>query len=197
MKAGGGKAKGASFERLICTKLSLWLTSGEEEDLLWRSAMSGGRATVARKKGVSLESQSSDITATKSLGEALTSNFSIECKFYASLNVEGFVFGAKAGLQDFWDQVQKDAAVFGKLPMLIAKQNRKPVLLALDADGVSFFKDLYGKIPVHFICVEAGMHILFFDQFLEFADPEPLLELHRHSVLRKNAVRRRPTKKES
>ena len=51
MRKGGGKAKGSSFERLICKELSLWITGGEHQDVFWRSAMSGGRSTVAMKKG--------------------------------------------------------------------------------------------------------------------------------------------------
>jgi len=47
MRKGGGKAKGASFERDICRRLSLWVSAGKQEDVFWRSAMSGGRSTVA------------------------------------------------------------------------------------------------------------------------------------------------------
>lgn len=175
MKSGGGKQKGASFEREICVALSKWITDGEEEDVFWRSAMSGGRATVALKKGKKLTSQSSDITATKAIGELLTKHFSIECKFYADLSLEPFFYGAKSGFRSFWQQVNEDAATFGKMPMLIAKQNRRDILLVLDDAGVSFFTDLYGKLPIHLKMLPLGMSILFFDKFLEFADPEALI----------------------
>ena len=46
MRKGGGKEKGSSFERLVCKRMSMWLSKGERDDLFWRSAMSGGRATV-------------------------------------------------------------------------------------------------------------------------------------------------------
>src|SRR5215216_6431446 len=38
--------KGPQWEREVCRALSLWVTNGERVDVFWRSAMSGGRATV-------------------------------------------------------------------------------------------------------------------------------------------------------
>lgn len=174
MAPGGGKQKGAGFEREVCTKLSNWLSEGEQDDIFWRSAMSGGRATVKMKAGVKLAAQSSDISPIQAIGEALTTRFSIECKFYASLGLEGYFFGAATGLGQFWAQVKNDAETFDKMPMLIAKQNRKDVLLILDSEGVAFFEGLYGRLPLKFISKVDGAHFLMFDDFLTFADPKAL-----------------------
>jgi hypothetical protein len=51
MRKGGGKQKGSQFERDVCRELSLWVSHGKQEDVYWRSAMSGGRSTVAALKG--------------------------------------------------------------------------------------------------------------------------------------------------
>ena len=190
MKQGGGKAKGAGFEREICDKLSLWISDGEQNDIFWRSAMSGGRATVAMKKGKKLANQSSDISPIHSLGEALTTIFSIECKFYADLGIEGFVFGAKSGLKEFWDQVTGDARMYNKQPMLIAKQNRRPVILVFNSSGIAHLTRLYGPLPVHFVAPNADMHVMDFELFLELADPQALI-LAKGKLAPRNKLKRR------
>jgi hypothetical protein len=77
MSNGRSKAKGSSFERDICKRLSLWVSDGEEQDCFWRSAMSGGRSTVANRRGVKLNRQAGDITSTSPEGHALTDKFFI------------------------------------------------------------------------------------------------------------------------
>jgi len=42
-------AKGSSFEREICTILSKWWTNNERDDVFWRTAGSGARATTRSK----------------------------------------------------------------------------------------------------------------------------------------------------
>ncbi len=75
MRPGGGHSKGASFERQVCRDLSLWLTEGKHDDCFWRSAMSGGRATVRFKKGRTSRSQAGDISPISGIGEKLTDLF--------------------------------------------------------------------------------------------------------------------------
>lgn len=128
MKRGGGKAKGAQFEREICQALSGWLTKGKRRDLFWRSAMSGGRATVAHRKGVKLTTQGGDISAIDPDGAVLTDRFCIELKFYKDLDFQAFLMG-RGKLQRFWEQATRDAERYGKEPMLIAKQNQYPTLV--------------------------------------------------------------------
>jgi hypothetical protein len=123
MKNGGGKRKGSAFEREICVALSLWVSKGKRKDLLWRSAMSGGRATVTRKRGEKNTTQTGDITAVHPDGNKLTNNFVIECKKYKDLDVaSGLLFG-RGRLAKFWAQAYRESHIVGKMPLLIAKQN--------------------------------------------------------------------------
>jgi len=48
MRKGGGKSKGNQFERDQARLISLWLSNGEDPDLLWRSSSSGGRASSGK-----------------------------------------------------------------------------------------------------------------------------------------------------
>ena len=132
MRAGGGKQKGSSFERAICKELSLWVSGGEEEDLFWRSAMSGGRATVAAKRGRAVR-QYGDITAVSARGNWLTDNFIIECKAYNKLGMDNLIFYRKGLLATFVRRLSILAETSGVSYsfMLIFKENRKPPMILL------------------------------------------------------------------
>ncbi len=71
--------KGGSFEREVCKLLSLWLSEGEDDDLLWRSSNSGGRATIRGRKGKQT-THVGDITETKPAGRAITRLVTTEIK---------------------------------------------------------------------------------------------------------------------
>jgi len=124
MRAGGGKQKGSQFEREICVLLSKWVSAGAREDLFWRAAMSGGRATVGKRKGADLAAHAGDISATHEDGHALTNTWYIECKRYADLNYAGFMLKNAGPLATFWRETCEHAASFDKLPMLIAREDR-------------------------------------------------------------------------
>ena len=155
MKPGGGKQKGSAFERTVCTKLSLWVTSGRLKDCFWRSAMSGGRATVHAKKGADVR-QAGDITAVAPEGHPLTDRVYIECKHYKDLQFTSFVLTNKGELANFWQRTRREAAKRGKAPWLIARENNRPTLLIVDrqfeARSILDYPicKIYGKnLPVH------------------------------------------------
>jgi hypothetical protein len=141
VKAGGGKQKGSEFERVICKALSLWVSEGHKEDLFWRSAMSGGRATVANKAGSSLGHHAGDISTTSAQGASLTDRFYIEAKFYRSLQWDRFLLNDSGIVAGFWAEAIKQAAIYKRQPILIAKQNRLATLIMMMPNtfsGLSF-----------------------------------------------------------
>lgn len=129
MKPGGGKQKGSGFEREICKRLSLWVSDGVHDDLFWRSAMSGGRATVRFKKGVDTSSGQGDITAVTTEGNQLTDYSTIECKHYKSIGLDAHVYG-QGPLAGIWNKLQNETPK-NKKPILIFKENRRPILIGL------------------------------------------------------------------
>lgn len=128
MRSGGGKGKGSAYERQICKQLSLWVTAGKRVDCFWRSAMSGGRATIAKRKGIDIR-QSGDITAVSPEGHALTNRYFIECKHYRSLDLESFFIAGKGKLASFWKIALREARKHNKDPLLLVRQNRTPDLV--------------------------------------------------------------------
>ncbi len=131
MKSGGGKQKGSSFERTVCKLLSRWISNGERDDLYWRSAMSGGRATVAKKKGIDVR-QAGDITAVAPEGHVLTDLFYIECKSYRDLQIDSFILDNRGKLAEFWRIAMREAKRYDRRPMLIAKESRRESIIITD-----------------------------------------------------------------
>jgi hypothetical protein len=124
-----GKQKGSAFERKVCKALSQWVSAGESEDLFWRSAMSGGRATVGQRRGKSHSRHAGDISATSREGHALTDHWYVECKAYRNLSIDSAMIKSTGFLIKFWDEAVTQAARYKKLPMLIAKQNQVPTIV--------------------------------------------------------------------
>jgi hypothetical protein len=141
MRPGGGKAKGADFERLVCNQLSQWVTGGKRKDIFWRSAMSGGRATVGRKKGELNQTQEGDISAVDPAGHWLVKRFVIECKCVKSLDLDAFIYYHKGALAGFWNTLTKITSGTPKEPMLIAKQNQYPPMLITSSQGAGLLVD--------------------------------------------------------
>jgi hypothetical protein len=134
MKPGRGKAKGGAFEREMCKIISLWITNGEKEDCLWRSAMSGGRATVAHRKGKNIR-QEGDLTAVAPEGHRFTDHYYSECKHVKDLALMSFLFKHKGILAKFWRKVQEEANRNKKMPVIFARQNGWPVLVIASYDA--------------------------------------------------------------
>lgn len=160
MRDGGGKAKGSSYEREVCVLLSKWISSNQREDIFWRSATSGGRATVAHKKGVKLASQVGDISCIDPIGSHFMSAFAIECKFYANLDYHGLITG-KGKLLSFWAEINEQAGRYNKLPILFARQNRLPSTVCLTSCGAAALglherkTDLISRVhDIHIILAE-------------------------------------------
>lgn len=124
-----GKQKGSAFERKVCKQLSLWVSNGENEDLFWRSAMSGGRATVGQRKGKNHARHAGDISATSVEGHGLTDEWYVECKAYKNLAIDSAMIKGTGPLIKFWDEAVLQAQQYGRKPMLIAKQNQVPVIV--------------------------------------------------------------------
>lgn len=166
MRAGGAHAKGAAFERDSCRRLSLWLSEGEHDDLLWRSTMSGGRATVQFKKGRASRATAGDMSPISSLAERLTDLCLFECKHYRDLQLVGLYMGLKTGINLHWQEAREDAAKHKRWPVLIAKQNRLPTFMLLTKPALDFFA-LEAAVLAFFPSL--GAYVLWFERFLQEA----------------------------
>jgi hypothetical protein len=137
-----GAGKGSAFERKVCKALSRWVSGGKREDLFWRSSISGGRATMAAKRGNMLRQQAGDISSIAPEGHVLTDTFYVECKFYKSLEIDNFCMGDKTGkLYKFWVRAVKDAKRYDRLPMLIARENFRDTIVVMPRGNFSTWQN--------------------------------------------------------
>jgi hypothetical protein len=138
------KAKGSGFERLLCRKFSLWVSHGQDEDLFWRSSMSGGRATIAQRKGRNVR-QSGDLCAVSPKGHALTDVFFIEAKAYRNLQMAKFLLLGTGPIAKFWEVAFEQALSHGKYPMLVCRQNGLPIIVLVRRLNLNRVLRLYVK----------------------------------------------------
>lgn len=75
-----GSKKGGQYEREICKKLSLWWTKNRSDDVFWRSASSGGRATNRKKQGKKTFGHHGDVCLTNPIGKPFLDLFCLEVK---------------------------------------------------------------------------------------------------------------------
>ena len=154
MIKGGGKQKGSAFERRICKELSLWASGRTRDDLFWRSAMSGGAATLRMRKGsVKGGGSPGDISPIGTEGEFLTNTFIIELKAYKNIHLESLFYDTpKNGFQEFWVKLLKECKDHGKLPLLIFKENGKDILVSTNREGLVALKKMLSPMtfdPIH------------------------------------------------
>lgn len=132
-KPGRGAAKGAAFERLMAKTFSRWVSAGASEDLLWRSAGSGGRSTQRRKQtGKGIEYHASDIAPLHPDAAPFVDVFTLECKNYASIDLQQLFYSpGESTIARWWAQAQRDAASVDRVPLLVVKELRRPELMVL------------------------------------------------------------------
>ena len=126
----GGSAKGSDFERLVCRRLTYWITGQEKPEIFWRSATSGAKATRESQDGRDSH-MGGDIVAVHPDGYPFVELFSVECKnrkeFGRIENV--LVDEGKSPFMQWWKDCEADAYNSGKVPLLIFKGKWTPTLV--------------------------------------------------------------------
>ena len=126
-----GKGKGSSFERDVAKRLSAWWTRKGNVDCLWRSAMSGGKATVT---GSSVGT--GDLVAVNPDGNGLVQRVCFELKRgYPMADWFSIVESSRTStiIKGFVEQA-KTSAKLGGCPMwcIIHKRDRRVPLVIFD-----------------------------------------------------------------
>lgn len=82
--------KGGQYERELSRDISLWMSHGKNDNCVWRSSNSGGRATVRAKTGKETKEHASDFSAVNKIGRMFLRRFTPELK--RGYNAKGNVF---------------------------------------------------------------------------------------------------------
>lgn len=127
--------KGSTFERSICTQLSLWFSGGVSDDWFWRTAGSGARATVRGRKGKRTTGHCGDICATCPEAQPFLDYFAVECKKgYSKFTVADLLDkpegAAKQEYEKWFEQAELSRKNSGaKAWLLIVKRDRRDALV--------------------------------------------------------------------
>lgn len=170
MKAGGSVAKGSSFERDTCRVFSLWVSAGARADLFSRNVLSGGRFTNQAKANSAELSNPGDMIASHPMGNAFLSLFAIECKHVQNVGFEPLLFDFAEGsfLTRVLGKARTQAHMIACQPLVVARQNRRPTVLFVDARvGNVFLGACPPKLKPRYHILHSGRTMLFdFEQTL-------------------------------
>jgi len=151
-----GHSKGSRFEREVCKSLSKWWSNGKRDDIFWRTAGSGARATVRRKSGKKTFGQYGDMQATDPIGQPFIDKCVVEMK--RGYNTESPLNlvdkqNMKDQFQGWAKKIQKEAKSAGTpYWLLIHKRDLRKVMVYIpyslwfDAGGSDYdgFEYSYG-----------------------------------------------------
>jgi hypothetical protein len=132
-------AKGSAFERRFCKQLSLWWSKGQHDDLFWRTAGSGARATVRGRKGKRTKGHCGDICATDEAGKPLLDLVTLELKRgYNRATLVDLLDKPAGGAEQCWEawisQALESAQYAAtKWWMIVAKRDQRGVMVCIPA----------------------------------------------------------------
>lgn len=138
MKPGRGKSKGNSFENKVGRIISLWGTEGADKTQLIPSRLSGGWKDAAWR-------HAGDLAPNGPWGEHFRLIFVTELKHHRK-ELLWCLFSNKKGVsvQKWWTDLTVLATTVGRLPLLIYRQNSKPIILGMPEDLIHC-----GSVPDH------------------------------------------------
>lgn len=170
MKRGGGNIKGGRFERSMCKTFSKWVTGGKRTDVFWRTAMSGGRATVMARRGVDVR-QSGDMCSVAPEGHVLTDYLFFEMKHLKRTPFEALLKSTGL-LHKIWKKAQREAVRANRYLLLVVRQNGWPVVVIADGGAARFL-----KLEPRVIVRTHDMHVALLQDLLKTKPPARRIKL--------------------
>ena len=172
-KSGRGKAKGGSYERATAKKLSLWLSHGANDSLLWRSAGSGSRATQSKRKEV-VAVQGGDLSAVHPDAHKFISVFYVECKNYKEFLLDQLLGQHKGKFLPLWNKCVEEAKQANKTPLLIGKQSRGQELVFTNGIGFEKLSAASMDLQLQLWCPQYDLWVLILVDVLSHVEPDLL-----------------------
>jgi len=172
--------KGGQFERELCKALSLWWSYNKRDDIFWRTAGSGARATVRRKQGKQTADAAADMMACHETGKPLTKTCLFEMKRgYSSkqkivknkktkkLSIKKVAYGLEVLsildkqpkhkdpiLLEWWGKLEKERMSTGrKFGFIIFRRDAKEACITMSYKAFKTLVDRNGKFDGRIISV--------------------------------------------
>ena len=188
--------KGGAFERMICKELSIWYSSGRRDDIFWRTAGSGARATVRGKVGLKTADSYGDVMATHESGKPLTGNYVISLKrgytgkkgrkSFSYIDILDLIdtpagMKGKPALATWWDELMRDVKNGSRKDgFIIFRRDRKMSSIVMSNKT---FKELHKMKPCIFPLYHSGcglaadslhLQIMKLQDFFYWCEPQML-----------------------
>jgi len=128
MKPGQGKTKGNRFESMMARRLSRWATGGEDDTQLVPSRLSGGWQDRGQR-------HAGDLAANGPQGEKFREYFMVELK-HRNQDLFWALYTSVPGenIQGWWATLVHETEHTSCIPLLVCRQNFKPILAVLPVD---------------------------------------------------------------
>lgn len=133
-------ARGREFERWFCSELSRWWTQDlttPRDDIFWRTAGSGGRATSRGKLGKNTANANGDICALDPLGQPFLDLITVELKRGRNRISPGDLLDCMSkSAQQLWEewieQAVRSADIAGSFSwMVVTRRDRRRTLVTV------------------------------------------------------------------
>lgn len=172
-----------SFERSVCRRLSLWITDGDRDDVLWRNRLRKRRDAPDAKQ------QLGDIGPAAPEGVPFCELFNVEVKHGYSGTRRGkrtrnvpwdaldVIDSAKnrsnLELVEFWQQCTSDAEASGRRPLLVFKRDYHVPVACVDRELFGELELLFSECYLDTVRIDCGgysLRMMNLDGFLGWVD---------------------------
>jgi len=185
--------KGSGFERSFCKDLGLWWTDGKRDDIFWRTASSGARATMRFKKGRRTADSYADVMAIHITGKPLTDHsvFSLKRGYTGkkgkkSLNWASLLdiidspdnLKTEPAIVEWWKEIEKTRRqAMREHSFLIFKRDRKKELIGMAPSTFNYLEKmntLYNGPTALISTSDICIIIMPLESFFSWCKPESL-----------------------
>jgi len=178
-------AKGSQGERETSNELSRWWSDGSRDDIFWRTAGSGGRATSRSKVGKKTKYQYGDITFTDPIGKPLLDLMVIENKRGYSDDISVLSFVDKLDrmkdpiLLRWYFKLQAEVRLSGRPNgVVIFQRNRRKKCIMMETDFFVQFEQYNGHWMKNIVEIlyqeDKSFSVVGFNDFLAWCPPETI-----------------------
>jgi hypothetical protein len=185
--------KGAGFEREFCKELSLWWTEGKRDDIFWRTAGSGARATTRFKKGRRTADSYGDVKAEHEIGKPLTNHyvFSLKRGYTGKKGKKDLAWAnlldiidtpdyikTKPAIVQWWEEIEwtQDKS-FREHAFLVFKRDRKKKLICMAPSTFNYLERancLYNGPTALVSTIDLCVITMPLESFFNWCQPEAL-----------------------
>ena len=175
--------KGPNFERSKCKQLSLWWTQDETEPhtgAFWRTANSGGRATIRAKQKLKTPNSYGDVGYLDACGKPFIDNCLLELKRGYTKDISILdLLDKKTGipiLLKWYNKAEEERKLAKrKYTIIIFRRDRHESCILLEKPLFGKIKDMFGTFKNDSIIINTKKHkfiVLQLNEFLDWCHPD-------------------------